>query len=722
MSQTQIKTVAKAIATTLTVTNVADSGTGSLRWAIATATAGSTVRFASTLANKTITLASGLTINAGKNITIDGTGAANLTISGDSRSQILLVNSNQDVPTTVTVKNLALVNGYTNDRGGAISTTHRAVLNIDGVSFRNNVADQGGGAIFSAFEGTVTVDRSFFGNNRAIAGNDERGAGAIAFWGPRNLTVRNSTFTGNRGINGGAINSLNGKLTIENSQFLNNDTTSATFDQGKPNASLRGFGGAIYTDRASSTNEPSGTIQIIGTRFEGNKGLAEGGAAYLYTGKQDNILISGSLFKDNQVNPLAGGNAGNGGGLVVISNELNRGLVIQNSAFVNNSATNQGGGLWMMKAPTTIVNSTFSTNRATGTSFDKLGGGMVLLGPATITNSTIAFNSAGWVGGGIHAGNDPVTVRNSIFFNNSAANGGNDWKIRQQTSRELTNGGGNIQFPGFLSNQSNRFNDNLATGGIQIADPRLGALQTNGSSFLPFHPLLANSPAINTGVSTDAPTTDQLGVHRLNGVDVGAFEFNGSLTPPPTSGAILGTAGNDSLSGTTGRDTISALAGKDWLTGGLAADVLTGGAGADRFAYRGSSKQAAFAASRLSAPDQITDFNAGQGDRITLDYDLNLATANLPKALFHAGAVAGSTLKAAIAAAYADKNRQTVGKQALAANEAVFLTWQKRTYLAVNDTVRGFAGNRDLVIDLTKMSLISAHAIAGSLPVASYFI
>ena len=312
MSQTQIKTVAKAIATTLTVTNVADSGTGSLRWAIATATAGSTVRFAPTLANKTITLASGLTINAGKNITIDGTSAANLTISGNNRSRILLVNSNQDVPTTVTVKNLALVNGYTNDRGGAISTTHRAVLNIDGVSFRNNVADQGGGAIFSAFEGTVTVDRSFFGNNRAIAGNDERGAGAIAFWGPRNLTVRNSTFTGNRGINGGAINSLNGKLTIENSQFLNNDTTSATFDQGEPNASLRGFGGAIYTDRASSTNEPSGTIRIIGTRFEGNKGLAEGGAAYLYTGKQDNILISGSLFKDNQVNPLAGGNAGNG--------------------------------------------------------------------------------------------------------------------------------------------------------------------------------------------------------------------------------------------------------------------------------------------------------------------------------------------------------------------------------------------------------------------------
>ncbi len=706
----------------LTVTTVADSGTGSLRWAIATATAGSTIRFASNLADQTITLNSGLTVDAGKNIIIDGTGVSNLTISGNNRSRILLVNSNQDRPTTVTVKNLAMVNGYTSDRGGAISTTHRAVLNIDGVSFRNNVADKGGGAIFSAFEGTVTVDRSFFGSNRATAGNDERGAGAIAFWGPRSLTVRNSTFTANRGINGGAINSLNGKLTIENSQFLNNDTTSARVDQGQPNESLRGYGGAIYADRASSTNEPSGTIRITGSRFEGNKGLAEGGAAYLYTGKQDNVVISGSLFKDNQVNPLPNGNAGNGGGLVVLSNELNRGLTIQNSAFVNNSATNQGGGLWMMKAPTTIVNTTFSANRATGTSYDKLGGGMVLLGPATITNSTIAFNSAGWVGGGIHAGTDPVTVRNSIFFNNTAANGGNDWKIRQQTSRELTNGGGNIQFPSFLSNQSNRFNDNLATGGIRIADPRLGALQTSGSSFLPFHPLLATSPAINTGVSAGAPTTDQLGMQRVNGVDVGAFEFDGTISSPPTANVILGTAGNDLLSGTTNRDRISAEAGNDWLTGGLGADVLTGGGGADRFVYQGNSKRAAFAASRLSAPDQITDFSTGEGDRIQLDYDLNLATVNRPTGLFYAGAVVGSTLGAAIATAYADKNRKKAGKQALAANEAIFLTWKNRTYLAVNDTAGGFNSNRDMVINLTNTTIPLAHKSSGMLPITSYFV
>ena len=286
----------------------------------------------------------------------------------------------------------------------------------------------------------------------------------------------------------------------------------------------------------------------------------------------------------------------------------------------------------------------------------------------------------------------------------------------------MTNGGGNIQFPSFLSNQSNRFNDNLATGGIRIADPRLGALQTSGSSFLPFHPLLATSPAINTGVSAGAPTTDQLGMQRVNGVDVGAFEFDGTISSPPTANVILGTAGNDLLSGTTNRDRISAEAGNDWLTGGLGADVLTGGGGADRFVYQGNSKRAAFAASRLSAPDQITDFSTGEGDRIQLDYDLNLATVNRPTGLFYAGAVVGSTLGAAIATAYADKNRKKAGKQALAANEAIFLTWKNRTYLAVNDTAGGFNSNRDMVINLTNTTIPLAHKSSGMLPITSYFV
>ncbi|WP_348247030.1 hypothetical protein [Leptolyngbya sp. GB1-A1] len=205
--------------------------------------------------------------------------------------------SNQDFPTTITFKNLSLVNGYTAENGGAIRGEHKANLTVESVKFQNNVADKGGGAIYSAWENQLTVNSSQFNGNKATAGNDERGAGAIAFVSSGNFTVRNSSFTNNQGINGGAINSLNGKLTIENSRFVNNSTLAAQYDAGKENPTLRGYGGAIYTDRASSTNEPSGRIRISGTLFEGNKGKAEGGAAYLYTGTQDSIEIHPALSK-----------------------------------------------------------------------------------------------------------------------------------------------------------------------------------------------------------------------------------------------------------------------------------------------------------------------------------------------------------------------------------------------------------------------------------------
>lgn len=704
----------------ITVTSTADSGAGSLRAAIASARAGDVIRFDGRLANQTIRLTSGqIEVQPGKNITIDGGDAANLTLSGNNASRILFVNSNQDFPTSVTVKNLTLTNGFTTERGGAILGEHRANVTVDNVRFNNNVADKGGGAIYTPWETNLTVTNSQFNGNIATKGNDERGAGAIAFLSPGNLIIRNSSFTNNQGINGGAVNSLNGKLTIENSKFLNNTTTAAKFDTGKENAFLRGYGGALYTDRASASNEASGSIRIVNSAFEGNRGLAEGGGAYLYTGTQDNVSIENTSFKDNQVNPLPGGNGGNGGGLVVLSNGLNRGLTLNRTSFVNNLATAQGGGLWMMGAPSTITNSTFSGNQAlisqtpSANDSSRNGGAMALYdAPTTLVNSTIANNRAGWVGGGITASNNaPVTLKNMIFANNTAFNGGNPWNIQQHVNRQFNDGGGNIQ--------AQIANDDRVAAGARVIDPKLGALQDNGGGLLT-HALLAGSPAINTGVTSGAPTTDARGFTRDSQPDVGAVEFGvggGGTTQP-----IRGTDGNDTLTGTTGNDQILAGAGNDVLIGGLGADALTTGTGADRIVYAGSSKQAALANSRLGAVDRITDFNVAQGDRIQLDFDNNLSTVQLPPKLFNAGTVAGGNLTAAAKAAYTDKNQKQSGQQVLLANEAVLFRWQQKTYLSVNDGTRAFDGTRDLLINVTGISQPTAHASAGSLPVGSYFV
>jgi predicted outer membrane repeat protein len=460
----------------LLVTNTRDSGEGSLREAIENAKSGATIKFASSMANRTITLSKELTIPVSKSLVIDGRGAPNLTISGANRTRIFSLKSTSVQPTNLAIKNLTLANGYSSDRGGAISTAHQGKLLVENVTFRNNVANKGGGAIFSAFEGALTVKGSRFEGNKATAGNDERGAGAIAFWGPNKLTVTDSAFIGNQGINGGAINSLAGQLTIKNSEFIDNKTTAAYYASGKPEGFLRGYGAAVFADRASSIkSRAGGAIDINNSTFKSNQGRAAGGAVYLYTGAMDRINIDRTIFEKNQVSALAKGEPGNGGALVVMSNAVNRGLSINNSSFINNKAANQGGGLWMMNAPTKIANVTFSENRAESLTKSGNGGAMALYGKTDIVNATIANNYAGWVAGGIVANpKAPVSVKSSVFYGNTASNGANKWGIQQHTNRALIDRGNNLQYP---PKGTNNFNDNNATNSIKFADPKLGALQ-----------------------------------------------------------------------------------------------------------------------------------------------------------------------------------------------------------------------------------------------------
>lgn len=519
------------------VTSNNDSGLGSLRDAITSASAGDVINFSSDLARQTILLASQLEIPPGKNIVIDGMDAPGLTLSGNSASRIFFVNANVVSLTSFTVKNLLLVRGKTIERGGAIGTTDEVTLTVENVCFNNNTADDGGGAIFSNYNNALTVSGCEFNNNEAIGGNDERGAGAIAFFSSKAFIISNSSFIGNKGINGAAINSLQGKLSVTNSRFIGNDTTAAFFDTGNENDFLRGYGGAIYTDRASEPSELSGSIDLVNCFFQHNKSRGCGGAAYLYTGNQDAVNITSCTFLDNEVLALPGGNQGTGGALVQMSNGANKGLTISSTAFANNKVRSQGGAIWIMDAPTTIINCTFSGNQVTGTDdmYSDVGGAMSLYAPTTIVNTTIADNFANWVGGGIAAADSSaVTLQNTIFFQNTAANGTNNWGIQQHTSSELVDRGGNLQWPAKLTQNWNDYN---ATSSITIIDPMLGPLQQSNDAFV--RPLLAGSPAIDFGVPAGAPNKDQRGVVRPldgdgvagAGVDSGSYEFSPFPTP-----------------------------------------------------------------------------------------------------------------------------------------------------------------------------------------------
>src|SRR3954465_6552440 len=104
-------------ATTITVTNGNDSGSGSLRQALAGANDGDTIQFDSALNGQTITLTSGELVVA-DSITISGPGPTLLAVSRDSQTsnfRILHIQPNH----TVAISGLTISNGSLINLSGA---------------------------------------------------------------------------------------------------------------------------------------------------------------------------------------------------------------------------------------------------------------------------------------------------------------------------------------------------------------------------------------------------------------------------------------------------------------------------------------------------------------------------------------------------------------------------------------------------------------------------
>ena len=525
-------------ATYVVVNNSDVSVPGSLRYGVNNTSSGDLIVFDTGLANQTITLTSTLTIPVSKNITIDGSAAPNISISGNNLVRIFLVQSNYLNATNLTLKNLRLINGFTDENGAAIKTEQKGILNITNCTFIGNNAEMGGSAIYSGFEGKSTIQNCTFNNNISVAANNESGSTVFLF-GPSSQVIKNSNFNNNKGINGAAIHGLNAPILIEDCNFNGNNTLDAVFDTGQPQDFLRGFGGAIYTDRATTLPSSTlGSIIIRRSKFEGNKGRSEGGAAYLYTGDTDNVLIEDCNFNNNEVLGLPGGGGANssaGGAISQMNNSKNKGFILRNSTFSNNKSIEGAGAVRVFYADTKIENCTFFNNKSTLVASDGYGsnGGALALSSVEnsdveITNSTFANNFAGWVAGAI-IGPASIKIKNNIFSNNTSVTGGNNYGISQHSSDQMTDLGGNIQT---LSTP----NDNNVSAVVIIANPQLLPLADNGG-FTQTMAIPATSPAVNNGSGCNtSPPKDQRGAPRVGVCDSGAFEYGST---------VLGTADVD---------------------------------------------------------------------------------------------------------------------------------------------------------------------------------
>jgi predicted outer membrane repeat protein len=163
----------RRLPSTLTVTNNLDSGSGSLRAEIAAAKNNDTIVFDPSLDGQTITLTTGeLYVNT--SLSINGPGAAQLTVSGAHSSRIFEVAAkNQVVLSGLTISS---GNGSVGN-GGAIYNSGE--LNVSNCTLTGNQPVQSGGAIFNL--GTVTVTGSNLSGNSAASGG--------AIYNQGNLTV-----------------------------------------------------------------------------------------------------------------------------------------------------------------------------------------------------------------------------------------------------------------------------------------------------------------------------------------------------------------------------------------------------------------------------------------------------------------------------------------------------------------------------------------------------
>lgn len=433
-----------------------------------------------------------------KDTTIDGGGTQQgglITLDGQGATRVL----HTDQELSFTIKNLTIANGKESKKGS-------------------------GGGLLTGWKNTLVVDNCIFENNDGTAGNQETGAGAIATDSDSNITIRNSLFRNNRGINGGALNNLLSELLVENSVFINNDSSPG----GK---TAQGAGGAIYIDGASRPNDSKGgTITIRDCVFQGNKAAREGGGLYSWIYEPDKTYVERVVFDQNSVVRDSDGNAYGGG--------MRHGygdLYMTDVTFSNNVSDAQGGGFWtnITKYDGILTNVTFVGNRVTADNpyGDRgLGGAIGGEGKISCINCTIANNHADSYGGAIYGGNK-VTLKNTIISNNTT---GNKWEINQQCTDFAIDGGGNIQYPDKKTNESG---DRNCLRDAPIVDPQLGTLGNNGGSTQTVA-LLPGSPAIDGGTNNGCPATDQRGAARPfdgNGdgqavCDSGAYEY-GSTAP-----------------------------------------------------------------------------------------------------------------------------------------------------------------------------------------------
>jgi CSLREA domain-containing protein len=250
--------------------------------------------------------------------------------------------------------------------------------------------------------GTITPFKHFINpltlSNMSIVDGNGSSGGAIYSNAP-GLTLKNIHFKNNRAkYRGGAIYSKNTPLNIQSCQFKNNSSGNV--------------GGAI---------DVNSSFEISDTLFKDNNSTDAGGAIYL----KGISSISTSTFIANFSH--------NGGAILYEYGNINS-HTLQDSTFMGNYATQDGGGALFVKSSLAIERTLFELNLATtargGAIFIRGSSAHPLVSDINITNSTFHSNTA-LRGGAIASSLTDIalnishsTITQNVNYDNTFKSGG----------------------------------------------------------------------------------------------------------------------------------------------------------------------------------------------------------------------------------------------------------------------------------------------------------
>ncbi len=604
-----------ARAATLVVTSTADSGAGSLRGAIASATSGDTILFQ---VSGTITLLSELPVIT-KNITIDGNGN-NPTISGAGTYRPFFIGDAGTTGATysVTLKSLTIANavaqggaglgsGAGAGLGGAVFVSSNGALTLSNVAVSNtqakggSVVDNagnmggGGGMAGTSYPATPAGGGGLFvgsdapilsgggpnggASQNVASGPATGGAGGFASGGGGATSNGGPVAGGAGGFGGGGGSANAGGVTTGGSGGYGGgggtaygSSTSTGGDGG-----FGGGGGGAKTTAGSggfgAGNGASGTLNYN----SGGGGLGAGGAVFVQSG--GTVTVQGDLSQTN--GSVSGGTGYNGGtngsafgsgiffqGTSGTSTVLGFGSGNQSIAngiadYIGSGGSNPGGG-----ANAADQGGSVAITKSTGGTLT-LSGANTYSGGTTINEgATLVVGNGDALGSGaltLNGGTTGVTVNFNGSFsvgNDIVATGDPTYNVQTGDTVNLTgvlSGTGDV-----VVNAQSGYAGTLVLSGVNTYSG--GTIVSGGTLLLSG----AGTLGAATGTTTVSGGTLDLGgttqVQATVNLAGGAIR-NGSLDAPITSsgGVVNGIGGTASLT-TTGGTTV--VIGSNTYSGG----------------------------------------------------------------------------------------------------------------------------------------------------------